>query len=121
MRLSILFAVTALVVLTLVAAFPQVVGPGLQSQSSADNTREHLAFARELERNSTELSNLKAEYNELRLLPERMARIEERLDLLNRMVYAVLGGILALLLKEMWLAFRSLNRSRNGGQPKEVT
>jgi hypothetical protein len=121
MRLSILFAVTALVVLTLVAAFPQVVGPGLQSQSSADNTREHLAFARELERNSTELANLKAEYNELRLLPERMARIEERLDLLNRMVYAVLGGILALLLKEMWLAFRSLNRSRNGGQPKEVT
>jgi hypothetical protein len=49
-------------------------------------------------------------------VPERMARVEERLDNLVRMVYAILGGVFTLLLKELWGAMQAVrNRGKYSG------
>ena len=110
MKLGGFVAVAVLVLVTLVSAFPQVVSRDGREGRSA-NTEDHMSYTRELAVHSAKLDVLKSQHDEMGNLPERMARIEERLDVLGRMVYAILGGIFALLAKEIWAAMRSL-RSR---------
>lgn len=115
MRLGALLAVAALVLVTLVAAFPQVSSPVSEGRSA--NTQDHMDFTRELAEHNAKLDTLKAQHDSMVLLPERIARIEERLEVIGRMVWALLGGIFALLAKEIWSGMRNL-RSRkysNGG------
>jgi len=115
MRLGIFTAVSALVLMTLLSAFPQVI-----TSSDRGNTADHMAFTRELADNAAKLDALKSQHDamasQLSDVPIKIARIEERLDLLGRMVYAILGGIFALLAKEIWAAMQTIRskRSANG-------
>ena len=117
MKLGGFVAVAVLVLVTLVSAFPQVVSRDERPGRSA-NTEDHMAYTRELAEHSAKLDVLKTQHDAMIAIPERIARIEERLDVLGRMVWSILGGIFALLTKEIWAAMRSL-RSRkfadNGG------
>ena len=104
-----------LVLVTLVTAFPQVIERPEPGRSV--NTQDHMDFTRELAEHSAKLDSLKAQHDAMVGLPERMARIEERLDVIGRMVWALLGGIFALLAKEVWSGMKTLNarRAANGG------
>jgi hypothetical protein len=116
MRLGALLAVAVLVLVTLVTAFPQVVERS-EPLGRSVNTQDHMDFTRELADHSAKLDALKSQHDAMVALPERMARIEERLDVIGRMVWALLGGIFALLAKEIWSGMRAI-RSRkyaNGG------
>lgn len=105
-------AVAALVLVTLVTAFPQVID---RPETRSVNTQDHMDFTRELAEHSAKLDSLKAQHDAMVGLPERMARIEERLDVIGRMVWALLGGIFALLAKEVWSGMRSLRSRRSNG------
>lgn len=107
MRLGILIASAVLVLVTLVSAFPQT----FSTQNDRDNTADHMAFTRELADHSAKLDTLAKQHEAMAGLPERMVRIEERLDLMGRMIFAALAGIFALIGKEVWAGMRAL-RSR---------
>jgi hypothetical protein len=113
MRLGILLAVAALVLVTLVTAFPQVV----DSRGRSANTDDHMEYTRELAAYGVRLDALEKQQQTLISLPERMARIETRLDTFGWMIFAVLGGVFTLLSKEVWGAVKALNSRRvaNGG------
>ena len=111
MRLGGLLAVLILVLVTLVQALPETFQAS--TQEARDNTRNHMAFTGQLAAHEAELGTLERQYNSVANLPERMARIEERLELMGKMMFAVLTGILALIGKEAWFALRSLRHPRN--------
>ena len=114
MRLGIFVGAATLVLITLLSAFPQVLAaPDMQG-----NTADHMTFTRELAADAAKLDALRDQHDDMATrfstIPERIARIEERLDLLGRMVWAILGGILALLAKEIWDGMRILRNRKNG-------
>jgi hypothetical protein len=111
MKLGGFIAVALLVLVTLVCAFPQVVSHETREGRSA-NTDDHMDFTRQLADHSAKLDVLKSQHDATTALPERMARIEERLDVLGRMVFGILGGIFALLAKEIWAGMQSLRSRR---------
>ncbi len=117
MRLGILLAVATLVLVTLVTAFPQVAATAIDGRSA--NTQDHMDFTRELAEHSAKLDTLKAQHDAMSSLPERITRIEERLDVVGKMIWAILAGIAALLSKEAVALARSIRRlapaSRNNG------
>ncbi len=106
MRLGGFAAITLLVLIVLVEAFPQVV------ESRSSNIEDHMTFTRELATQAAQLDTLKSQYAAVADLPVRMARIEERLDIMVRMVWALLGGMFALLGKEAWAAMKALRSRR---------
>ncbi len=116
MRLGALIAVVILVLVTLVDVFPQVIRSSDADAATAEgrsiNMQDHMNFTRELAAQGTQLGVLKSQHDAMAGLPERIARIEERLDTLGRMIYATLGGILSLLLKEVWTGMKSLRSRR---------
>jgi hypothetical protein len=115
MRLGGLIAVVVLVLVTLVQAFPQVQGDQV---SSGSNIADHMGFNRELADHAAKLDTLKSQQSAVADLPVRMARIEERLDLLSRMIYSLLVGVFMLLARELWGAlrfFRSRMTNVSGG------
>ena len=105
MRLGVIAASALLVLVTLVTAFSQVMG-----RQESSNIQDHMAFTRELAAHAADLNTLKTQHDKLGALPERMVRIEERLDLMGRMVWAILAGIAALLFKEAVALARSIRR-----------
>lgn len=119
MRLGIFVGVAALVLITLLSAFPQVV----TSADQGSNTTEHLEFTREITETATKLDALQKQHEamatQFSTVPEKIARIEERLDLLGRMVWAILGGIFALLAKEIWGAMKIIRSRRTNGNGGE--
>lgn len=114
MRLGIFVGIAVLVLITLVSAFPQVIA----SSDLQTNTADHMTFTREIASAESKLDALQRQHEEMARrfgeMPEKMARIEERMDLLSRMVLASLGGILALLVKEVMALIRSVRNRRNG-------
>jgi hypothetical protein len=99
MRLGGFVAVTILVLVVLVNAFPQTF------TREKDNIDAHMNFTAKLAEHSVKLEAMNG-------VPERMARIEERLDGLGRMVWGILAGIAALLGKEVWSEMRALRTRR---------
>lgn len=103
MRLVGFLAVTVLVLAVLVSAFPQTF------TREKDNIDAHMGFTRELAEHAAKLEAVTG-------MPERMARIEERLSVLGWMVWGILAGVGALLSKELGAAVRSVRtrRTANG-------
>ena len=116
-KILMLAGATLLAFITLATSFPLVIASGSQGggqalvETRSSNMEDHLAFTRELAEQGTRLDVLAQQHAAMINLPERMARVEERLDNLVRMAYALLGGVFALLLKELWSSMQSI-RSR---------
>ncbi len=111
MRLGALMAVTILVLVTLVSAFPQVVST---QDSARANIEDHMTFTRELAAQSVKLSNLEEQHRAMLGVPAQLAVMEERLTLYGRMILAILAAVFTLLAKEMWNTIKSvMTRSQN--------
>lgn len=122
MRLSIFLALVILVLATLVSALPQVY-TARAAQDERSNIADHMAFTKGLAEESAKLEALKDQHNamagQFSVIPVKIARIEERLDMMVRMVWGILAGILGLLVKEVVLAIRSI-RGRNGRDSRKL-
>jgi hypothetical protein len=117
-KLAILAGVTLVVLATLATSFPIVIAAQNQADDrpSSANVQDHMTFTREIAEQGTKLDLLSQQHEAMVHVPERMARVEERLDNLVRMVYAILGGVFTLLLKELWAAMQAVrNRGRYSG------
>ena len=101
MRLALLIGVTILVLVTLVWAVPQI---------QESNTSDHMQFTRDISGQEAQLGALQTSVEQMRVIPERMARIEERLDFMGRLLFALLAGVFGLLFKESWELARNLAR-----------
>jgi hypothetical protein len=106
MRLLSAVAATVLVLVVLATTFPAAIVAQRGAYLTLDdyNTRDHIEFAKELAKQGADIEALRDQSKPMTLVPERVARIEERLDNIVKIVYAILGGVGALLLKELgWL------------------
>lgn len=107
-KLAILAGVTILVLATLATSFPIIVAAQnrvmerFSSDERSSNIADHMTFTRELAEQGTKLELLAQQHQALMGVSEKVARIEERLDNVIRMVYAILGGVAGLLFKELW-------------------
>ncbi len=115
MRLAGLVAITTLVLVTLVSALPQVIATQSRDGERSSNMEDHFSFTKELADHGAKLDILQRQHEAMARLPERLARVEERIDGLVKMVYAILGGVFALLLKEIWSAMRAIRGRRQEG------
>jgi hypothetical protein len=117
MKLIGLALVTTIVLVTLIQLFPAVLIAQASYHTPMDdraNVDDHMAFTRQLAEHGTKLEVLSQEYGTMIRVPEQIARLEERVDNLVRMVYALLGGVFALLIKELWATMRALGSRRRG-------
>lgn len=115
MRLGMLLAVNFLVLATLVSSFSQTFSRDEPYQQPFErmvrtNTDDHMSFTRELADHSAKLDTLKSQHDAMSDVPVRMARIEERLDLLGQITWTILVGIAGLIAKEIWYGIRALRR-----------
>ena len=113
MRLGMLLAVNFLVLATLVSSFSQTFSRDEPYQQPFErmvrtNTDDHMSFTRELADHSAKLDTLKSQHDAMSDVPVRMARIEERLDLLGQITWTILVGIAGLIGKEIWYGIRAL-------------
>lgn len=69
---------------------------------------DHMSFTRELAEQGAKIDTLQKQHDAMAAVPEKLARVEERLDIMTRMVYAILGGVFMLLVKETLVALRSI-------------
>ena len=116
MRLGGFVAVAMLVLVTLASSFSQTFqrDKTYQQPVLAGNIEDHMAFTRELADHSAKLDALKNQHDAMADLPVRMARIEERLNVMQQMVWAILAGILGLIGKEVWSGIRALSGRGKG-------
>lgn len=109
-------AITILVLVTLVSAFPQVARlADTASEVRSENMQDHMTFTRELAEQGTRLDTLRAQHDAMSGLPERMARMETKLELLVVMIYAILMGVGGLLFKEVWGFLKARRPRRANG------
>jgi hypothetical protein len=118
-KFAILAGAALLVLVTLATSFPLVVAAQSRMEDRSANMEDHLIFTRELAQQGAKLETLAQQHQTMIQVPERLARVEERLDNLVKMVYATLGGVFALLLKELWVAMTAL-RSRRSETEEDV-
>ena len=111
MRLVIFLAITLLSLATLVSAFSQVVAT-MPDNGRSVNIQDHMMFNRQLATHEARLVVLDRQDAALVMLPERMARIEEKIIMFGRMIYAILAGVFALLAKEVWSGMQSIRSGR---------
>lgn len=101
MRLAALIGTAVLVLGTLLLAVPQI---------QESNTEDHMQFTREISSHQARIVALETSVAEMRSIPERMARIEERLDLMGKLLFGMLAGVFGLLFKELWEVAHNLGR-----------
>lgn len=107
MKLAILIGVSVLVLATMATSFPVVIAAQGQAES-ATNVSDHMMFTREIAEQKAKLDVVRDQYQSMTGVPERIARVEERLVILVQMVYALLVGVFGLLFKELWGAMQTL-------------
>ena len=120
-RLIATFCMAIIVLVVLVTSFSAIIlqaQPETQAQASESriNTEAHMVFTRQLAAQESLLATMHEQIAALSQIPERQARFEERLDNMVRMVYAILGGVFTLLVKEIGALFRYI-KGRNFGGP----
>lgn len=101
MKNAILIGAAAFVLMTLTSAVPQM---------QESNIADHMQFTRDSSSQEARIGGLEESVAEMRIIPERMARIEERLDLMGKLLFGLLTGIFGLLFKELWGMARALSR-----------
>ena len=108
LKLASLAGVALLVLVTLATSFPLLVDAQGRIEERSANMDDHMIFTRDSAQQGAEINALQDQQRAMAEVPAKLARLEERIDNQSRMIYAILGGILALLLKELWGSIQSI-------------